>query len=311
MSELVVSILEEFLGDPKKHNHAKSQIAFDCPACGDDGEGKGNLEVNYDRGVFKCWACWQTNRMSGRIPWLMKRFARPQHLKEYLIIKPEFLEEEDPDKAPVIVKAPKEFKPLTINYGEYDRPFKEAMDYLKGRRVNQAIINRFNIGYADKGPYAGRIILPSYDANGHINYYTGRAFWKSIFPKYRNPDAPKEEIIFNESLVNWDATIYLVEGPFDHIVTPNSIPLLGKFINDKLYQALQEKAQGYVVIVLDEDAYEDAKVLYRKLNTGNLRGRVRLVKLKKNDVAKIHEVLGPKGVLKILKKAKTIPESQL
>lgn len=311
MSELVVSIFEDFLGDSRKHNHGKGQIAFDCPACGLDGEGKGNLEINYDKGVFKCWACWQTNRMSGKIPWLLKRYARPEHLKEYLLIKPEYLEDEDDETAPIIVKLPKDFKPLTINYGKYDRPYNEVMTYLRSRNITQPIINRFNIGYADKGPYAGRVILPSYDAEGKVNYYTGRAFWKTAWPKYRNPDAPKEEIIFNENLVNWDATIYLVEGPFDHIVTPNSIPLLGKFINDKLFMALQEKAQAYIVIVLDEDAYEDAKALYRKLNTGNLRDRIRLVKLKNYDIAKIHEVLGPKGVLGVLKKAKKIPESRL
>jgi hypothetical protein len=66
--------------------------------------------------------------------------------------------------------------------------------------------------------------------------------------KYINPKAEKQEIIFNIGKLNLDATIYLVEGVTDHIVTPNSIPLLGKVISsDKL---LHDKAQGLIVILL-------------------------------------------------------------
>lgn len=311
MSEFVIDIFEDFLGDYHRHYPNKNQISFDCPACGEDGVGKGNLEINYGKGVFKCWACQHTNRMSGRIPWLIKRFGRTDHLKEYLIYKPDHFTEKDTSKESIVVHKPKEFKSLRINHGKYNRPYNEAMSYLKSRGITQDIIDKFDIGYADKGIYAGRIILPSYDKDKKLNYYSGRAFWGSVWPKYRNAESPKDEIIFNEHLINWDSTIYLVEGPFDHIVTPNSIPLLGKSINDKLEMALHKKARAYIVIVLDEDAQEDAKALYKKLNTGNLRGRIRIVILKKYDIAKIHEVLGPKGVVKTLGKAKKIPESRL
>jgi hypothetical protein len=45
MSELVVEILEDFLGNHKKHYEAKGQISFDCPECAMekglmDGDGK-------------------------------------------------------------------------------------------------------------------------------------------------------------------------------------------------------------------------------------------------------------------------------
>ena len=33
MSELVVEILEDFLGNHKKHYQDKGQISFDCPEC--------------------------------------------------------------------------------------------------------------------------------------------------------------------------------------------------------------------------------------------------------------------------------------
>ena len=52
VSELIVEILEDFLGKSHKHYKDKSQISFDCPVCSDikgleRGDGKGNLEVNF------------------------------------------------------------------------------------------------------------------------------------------------------------------------------------------------------------------------------------------------------------------------
>jgi DNA primase len=72
-----------------------------------------------------------------------------------------------------------------------------------------------------------RIIIPSYDLNGDLNYFIARWYPKEYNKlKYINPKAEKQEIIFNIGKLNLDATIYLVEGVTDHIVTPNSIPLL-------------------------------------------------------------------------------------
>ncbi len=93
-----------------------------------------------------------------------------------------------------------------------------------------------------------------------------------------------------------------MEGATDHIVTPNSIPLLGKFISPILLDLLQEKAKAYVVVVLDDDAYEDAKRLYHELNFGNLRDKIKLVKCPNGyDPSKVFEKFGAKGIVKLLK----------
>jgi hypothetical protein len=55
------------------------------------------------------------------------------------------------------------------------------------------------------------------------------------------------------------------------------------------------------VIVLDDDAWEDAKSLYKQLNFGNLRGRIKLVRPPEGyDPSKIYEKLGNKGITKLL-----------
>ena len=89
MSELVVEILENCLGNSKKHNSNTCQISFDCPVCSheikglDKGDGKGNLEVNYIFNVFKCWACSETHDTHGTIYKLIKNYGNSDLLKKY------------------------------------------------------------------------------------------------------------------------------------------------------------------------------------------------------------------------------------
>ncbi len=114
--------------------------------------------------------------------------------------------------------------------------------------------------------------------------------WKSGLEK--NPEAQKELIIFNEYLVNWNETIYIVEGAFDSIFIPNAIPMLGKFMSDHLFKKLYENAKK-IVIVLDPDAWDDAERLYHRINCGKLMGKVWIVKLEGDkDIADLKGDLG-------------------
>ena len=314
MATLLVDILEHFLGDTRKHNEETGQIAFDCPACSADankpnGDGKGNLEINYNRGVFKCWSCQDTNNMHGPVIKLLKRYATPKNLRDYLLVKPDadIVTEKRPSN--VVVTLPEGYKKLS-ECTDKDYKSQIALKYLRNRGITDEIIKEYEIGYTVRGPFFNRILIPSYDIDGELNYFIARWFDKEYNKlKYINPTAEKQEIIFNEYRVNLDATIYLVEGVTDHIVTPNSIPLLGKYITDKLLELLHDKSKGFIVIVLDDDAYEDAKFLYRKLNFGNLRGRIKLVKPPNGyDPSKIYEKLGNKGIIELLKNSFRLEE---
>lgn len=317
MSQFLVDILESFLGEPRKHNEDTGQVAFDCPACSaekgmPEGDGKGNLEINYNRSMFKCWACQDTNHMHGPILKLLKRYATPRHIRDYLLVKPDADVALAKKVTDIVVELPDEYKKLS-ECGPQDYRYGAAMAYLRKRGIGPDIIKEFDIGYAVKGKYFNRIIIPSYDADGKVNYFIARWFDKEYNKiKYLNPHAEKQEIVFNEGKVNWDATIYLVEGATDHIVTPNSIPLLGKYLSEKLLELLYDKAKGYIVIVLDDDAWEDAKNLYRQLDIGDLTGRIKIVRCPDGyDPSKIYEVLGAKGIIKLLMSARHLSEKEL
>jgi len=313
---LVVDILESFLGEYRKYNESTGQIAFDCPACSDDkgmpeGDGKGNLEINYNLGKFKCWSCQDTNNMYGSVTKLIKKYGNSKNLRDYLLVKPD---EEDfiKDYTGVVVELPEGYKKLS-ECTDKDYNSGMAKRYLYDRGITDNIIEEFEIGYTVKGKYYNRIIIPSYDSEGNLNYFIARWFSKEKTKiKYLNPDAEKQEIIFNEGKLNLDATIYIIEGATDHIVTPNSIPLLGKYISPKLLELLHDHAMGFIVIVLDDDAWEDALNLYRELNFGNLMGRIKIVKCPEDyDPSLIYQKLGPRGITKLLMSARFLKDSEL
>lgn len=310
----LASIFESFLGEPRKHNHDTGQIAFDCPACSADkglyeGDGKGNLEINYNKGVYKCWVCYETNRMYGPLEYLVKKYGTKTHLREYNLFKPEYNYNGNGETQKIIVRLPEGYKKLS-ECTPKDYMSDLAKKYLYDRGITDDIIKEYEIGYTLIGDFKNRVIVPSYDEEGNLNYFIARWFLKKKTKvKYLNPSAEKSEIVFNENKINWDATIYLVEGVTDHIVTPNSIPLLGKFLSDKLKGLLHEKAKAFVVVLLDSDAYEDAERIYWELNTADLRNRVKIcVPPEGHDPSSVFQYLGAKGIIKLLGNACQLKE---
>jgi len=309
MSLLLLDILESFLGECRGHNEETGQSKFDCPACSyekdmPEGDGKGNLEINYNRSVFNCWACGERNHMYGPVTKLIKKYGNHKILRDYLLIKPDADTMVGKDTSDIVVELPEEYKKLS-ECNPKDFKYKQAMSYLEKRGITDDIIKEFDIGYATKGKYFNRIIIPSYNSEGKLNYFISRWFSNEYTKlKYLNPYVEKKEIIFNESKINWDATIYLVEGVFDHIVVPNSIPLLGKFMSPILLNKLHEKANAKIIILLDGDATEDAEILYKLLDFGRLYGKIRIcIPNEIYDPSLIHQKFGRAGIIKLLKSA--------
>jgi DNA primase len=281
----VFEILEDIFGDYKNHNDYRCQVSFDCPVCSYDiknlerGDGKGNLEVNYKYGVYKCWVCAETHETHGSIYKLIKKYGTPKQLKKYELLRPDDTEDST-KRVYKQVRLPKEFVAFKdASMGLKLTPqYKQALAYIKKRNITDLMLQIYNIGFCYTGLYENRIIIPSYDEEKRLNYFVARSYLSKTKLKYKNPEAQKEIIIFNEHLINWDETIYIVEGAFDSIFIPNAIPMLGKFMSEHLFKKLYENAKK-IVIVLDPDAWNDAERLYHRINCGKLMGKVWIVKL--------------------------------
>ena len=322
------SLLSSFLGEPKSRG-LDSQVQFCCPCCaehkGIDSDGKFNLECNIEKGIYHCWVCGDTDNMSGRISGLIKKYGNKEVLNEYYnIIKGiresslyslyggESFNDEFIDDIRE-VSLPRHFRRITTE----EPKGKEAYDYLINRGLNDFFIKTFNIGYVgwtDEFMMQNRIVVPSYNEYGEVNYWVGRDYSGKCKMKYKNPKIEKKDFIFNEQLVNWYDNITLVEGVFDHMVVPNSIPLLGKSINRDyaVYRALVERSRANINVFLDDDAYDNALRIYKLLDSGKLKGRIRMIKCPQGyDASSIYEHFGVRGILKVMRNATVIDEFDL
>jgi len=177
--------------------------------------------------------------------------------------------------------------------------YKQAYNYIKRRNITDLMLQIYNIGFCATGIYENRIIIPSYDENNRINYFIARSYLNNTKMKYKNPQAQKEIIIFNEKLIDWNETVYIVEGAFDSIFIPNAIPMLGKFMSEHLFSKLYNNAKK-IIIVLDPDAYIDQERLYHRLNCGKLMGKVWSIKLEGDkDIADLKGDLSEYKIKKI------------
>jgi len=273
--ETIVEIISEFLGDPKKVYENTSQVSWDCPVCDDD-KHKGNLEVNIDKGVFHCWSCGEFEGTHGTLNKLFDKYGNRKQKKLYQVLKPETVVKREKKKK--ALKLPDSFTLFKDSSHVY--PIRrQAMNYLKSRGITDEMIEKFGIGFCDKGDHAGRIVIPSYSTNGVLNYYIARSWNPMSRAKYKNPEAEKDKIIFWENLIDWNKDIYLVEGAFDGLFLDNPIPMLGKHMSELLFDTIYQKAKGNVIICLDGDAWKNAVKLYHELNGGELYQKIKILKL--------------------------------
>ena len=244
----LISLLETVLGRSKKTSG--NNISFKCPLCN---HYKHKLEVDLNSQYWHCWVC---NAKGRKLYTLLKKVgATITQLKDlakqtdsYVPVK---------EKVDNHVSLPQEFQ-LILNGNKTNPEFRNALMYLKNRGITREDIVRYGIGYCESGPYDKMIIIPSYDKDGRLNFFTGRSYYKDSTFKHKNPKVSKDIIGF-ELFVNWDKPITIVEGAFDAIaVKRNAIPLFGKIILDNLKKKVIEKGVKDIYIALDTDAREKA-----------------------------------------------------
>ena len=214
---------------------------------------KRKLQINTQTGK---WHCWVSNVGGRNFFQLFKKVsATKEQFNELveLVGENKFYKVKEQDKKN-IVRLPDDFKPLwNGNDGIVKR---HALTYLYKRGITDEDIIKYNIGYCDSGLYSNRIIVPSYDSNGRLNFFVGRDFYSSKM-KYKNSPTSKDIIGF-EIFINWDEPIILCEGVFDAMAFKrNAIPLFGKTVPKSLQKKIIEFGVKTLYLALDNDAMSD------------------------------------------------------
>jgi len=255
------SLLSAALGE---YRRSGDELLFFCPFCQHH---KRKLSVNLKSNNFKCWICDERGKNVRRL--LKSRLTNSQ-LYEWdkinnvvdLTQLDDNIFQEQVVSLEEVIQLPEEF----ISLANKNLPLssKFAMRYLLDRGYKKEDIVMWKVGYCSSGEYAGRVVVPSFNDNGDINYFVARSY-ADKFPKYMNPKVSKD-IVFNELYLDWNKDIILVEGVFDAMKAKNSIPLLGSTLNQK--SNLFKKIIYYepnVYIALDPDAEKKASQLIENL----------------------------------------------
>ena len=166
----LLTLIESILNKGKIQN--KGNVAFHCPFCFHH---KKKLEVNL---ISQHWHCWICNAKGRKLITLFKKL----NVERYKINKLfELINETDyqvnkkiSDNRTLIY--PVDAKPLWKINNTPD--YRNAIYYLKNRNIGIYDILKYQISYCESGEYSGKIIIPSFDSTGELNYFVARAFYQ-------------------------------------------------------------------------------------------------------------------------------------
>jgi len=241
---------------------------------------KQHLWINPSKNAFHCW---KTDRSGNVLSFVSRveeceyneaidKVARdPRDVRgfhssvESLKRKVEVLQREKQRRELLL---PKGYMRFEDGHGE---TYQDCLDYLVKRNIDP---RPYDIGYCESGEYKGGIVLPVFDPDGLLVYWTIRMTKKGS--RYRNP--PKDTFSLSKEDVIWsgkkwpdpESVVMLTEGIFDAITLRQcgfpSVSLLGKDLHD--HQKILLKQMNYSIILSadnDKRGKEAMKRIYGKL----------------------------------------------
>ena len=295
----IVSLLNRVVGNRGRQLKKANEYMYWSPFTSHH---KPKLQINTQT---QKWHCWVSNQGGHKLYQLFKKLKASKEQFDELTDLVGGFQSLSSNREKVkenIVRLPKEFKPLLSNGNSIIA--KHSRVYLNNRNVSNGDILRYGIGYCEEGIYSNRVIVPSYNSDGELNYFVGRDIYEGGF-KYKNPPVSKDVIGF-DLFINWNEPIILCEGVFDAIaIKRNAIPLFGKTIPKSLKKKIYEKKVKEIYILLDKDAISDAIKITDDLMKNGIN--VYFVSLSEEDPSD----MGFKKVINLIKETKQTSFSDL
>ncbi len=226
------------------------EVVFICPKCR---HRKPKLAVNLKIDWFHCWVCdWKGKNLA---PILGLRGKTPE-LQEYLAERDGAPKQVIPEKVYDLPKLPLEFRSLSRSHrSPYHR---QALEYLFARGLTMDDVLRWKLGYCESGEFRRRIIIPSFDEHGELNFVMSRTFYDET-ESYKYMPCPKnqsKDIVWNDYMVEWDRPVVVTEGPFDAFkAEDNVVALQGSIIGDNLFSKIVTTGVE-VQFAMDTDAFK-------------------------------------------------------
>lgn len=251
----------------------KKWMRLSCPFCADDGhiDRKHSLGVSSATGWYECFRCGTKGKLESPPDPSAAASYRPDQPTERVLMPP-----------------PEEYVAMASVRGSRSPTFEPARAYLRKRRLTDIETwRRYQIGAADDGYWAGRVIIPmlSHEDGEWLGWIArlwcnpspnaeGRHAMKYLYPK----GMPRGQTFWNHRalFVESDDPVMVVEGALDALpFDEDAVACLGKLSHAQM-DALQETKRP-VVAVLDGDAWVESWALAARLRfEGRRAGFVRL-----------------------------------
>lgn len=261
-----VRFVESVLGASRVY---ATNMDVKCPFCDDSKKRK--LSIRIADHLCHCWVCgW-----GGPFFRLVIKFGSQDQLNDY---KTRFLPEltgrfsdaAEQKSESTVLRLPHDFKMLTLQANTIDPDTRAVQWYVRSRGLNEADMWRWRLGTSNKGNLRRRVIVPSFDSQGKLNYYVARAIDSNFFGgKYANCEVDKIEVVFNELNIDWTQKLVIVEGPFDLMKCKmNATCLLGSSLSTRslLFQRIIEH-ETPVVLMLDDEMIQKSQAIGKLLTS--------------------------------------------
>ena len=303
--EIRTAFLRSVFGDGVR---SSDSFAVSCPKCCAEPERrhKKKLSIKLTTGMHHCWICGLKGKS---LQYTIKKY-KPASLHEYLRI----FEEEDYNSnltadIPQVeeVSLPRQFLPVATTIPN-DPDHIAVLRYLFKRGLTKEDFYRYRLGTCLTGKFSRRVIMPSFDADGELNYFTARSIDSDGAKKYINSKVKRKNVVFNEINIRWNQPLVLVEGPFDLMKCGwNATTMLGSYL-DESYLLFQKivKNQTDVILAMDSDAIDKRSKIAQKLKSYGIN-------VKYLDLGKFNDVgeMSRDDFLEALQRAKTWSSTSL
>lgn len=222
------------------------EISMRCPGCGADD----HFSVNYKNGLYNCFKCSVSGSLASQIG---KQFSSWKKLVRVMsnqssgyITRPRGVCSLDGNTIYGVMRGEVSEVGHSLQMAQALR----AMKYCIGRGMTKKQVDDYKVTIK---PLDSRVYFPYWDEDGEVIFTMGRTMSDTIEPKtLESGDTNKP--LFGRHLRILHNNVVLVEGVFDHFVTPASYALMGSAVVNQQIAQLTSDGVKRVFLLLDPEA---------------------------------------------------------
>lgn len=225
------------------------------------GNDKRKLEINLRDNKFACWRC----HYSGSPIRLLKDFGHSSHRRRYA---KEMGFTYDGANEKDRIELPAEYR-FVLDH-QCSMISNHALEWLENLGVSRDVVFQNRVGFCDGGKYRNRLIFPSFDASGKLNYFVTRHLYDNNEYKWLNCQSSMRENVFNELFVDWSKPVILVESVkaylkhfegIENLVCGNGTKISSRH---RLFEQIVLNDVPQVFVAFDAEADEEAMAAMNK-----------------------------------------------